>query len=71
MNTEERTLPIAIIALVAVAVMVVAAVALLLAGNSAHGEGVDSPDACTNADHTGTSTPFTAPSGEIVTGVLH
>ena len=71
MNTQERTLPNAVVILFAITIAIGAIVAavLLLGGNQALGEGDDSPTECSNADETGVSTPFTAPSGEIVTGV--
>ena len=71
MNTQERTLPYAVVILFAITVAIGAIVVavLLLGGNQALGTGQDSPTECSNADETDESTPFTAPSGEIVTGV--
>ncbi len=69
MNTQERTLPYAVVILVAIAIGAIVAAVLLLGGNQALGDGDDSPTECSNADETSVSTPFTAPSGEIVTGV--
>ena len=71
MNTQERTLPNAVVILfvITIAIGAIVAAVLLLGGNQALGDGKDSPTECTNADETGVSTPFTAPSGEIVTGV--
>ena len=42
---------------------------MLLGGNQALGTGDDSPTECTNAGNTNESSPFTAQSGEVVTGV--
>ena len=71
MNTQERTLPNAVVILFAITIAIGAIVAavLLLGGNQALGTGADSPTECTNADNTNESSPFTAPTGEIVTGV--
>ena len=75
MNTQERTLPNAVVILFAITIAIGAIVAalLLLGGNQALGEGgADSPAECTNADRPGLDNPpttFTADSGEIVTGV--
>ena len=71
MNTQERTLPYAVVILFAITIAIGAIVVavLLLGGNQALGTGQDSPTECSNADETDESTPFTAPSGEVVTGV--
>ena len=71
MNTQERTLPNAVVILFAITIAIGAIVAavLLLGGNQALGTGNDSPTECTNAGNTNESSPFTAQSGEVVTGV--
>ena len=71
MNRDEQAFPITVRILIAVTIAVAAMVAavLLLGGDQALGEGKDTLTECTNADHTGESAPFTAPTGEIVTGV--
>ncbi len=70
MNTHALRPSGLVYLLIAVAIAAVAAGALLLSsGDRALGTGNDSPTECTNADNTNESSPFTAPSGEVVTGV--
>ena len=72
MNTQERTLPNAVVILFAITIAIGAIVAavLLLGGNQALGDGgQDSPAECKTTDVTVNADTFTAPSGEVVTGV--
>ena len=72
MNTQERTLPNAVVILFAITIAIGAIVAavLLLGGNQALGDGgPDSPAECKTTDETVETDTFTAPPGEVVTGV--
>lgn len=67
----EQRIPTGVLVLIAAALAISAVVAgaLLLPGDQALGKGNDSPAECTNADHPGKVSTFTAPPGEVITGV--